>query len=96
MSFSKEEKQKAKSTTGIHIHTFKGVLGNVEGGIINQNFDINITKNSFPSLANYLKSKGVSPEDIIELEKTISEDPTPSSPEGYGEKNEWMDWKNGI
>ena len=33
-----------------------------------------------------MESNGVSSEDIKELEKAISEDPTPSSPEDYGQK----------
>lgn len=86
MSFSQEEKQKAKGATEIHIQTFQGVLGNIEGSTVTQNLNINITKNDFPSLASYLESKDVSSEDIKELEKAISEDPTPSSPEKYGKK----------
>jgi hypothetical protein len=86
LSFSVKEKEKAQNNPDINIQNFQGILGNVNQSTITQNLEIEIKKNDIQSLTDFLKSKGVTVEDIFELKKAINEDPKQVSPKGFGEK----------
>jgi len=47
---------------------------------------MSIQTNDFQSLAEFLKAKSVSEEDVSELEKAISDDPKPESPKSFGKR----------
>lgn len=92
VTFSKEEKHKAQSVPNINIANFQGVLGNVTDSNITQSLNMNIQKNDFESLSDYLKSQGVNKQDIQELQGAISKDNQPKTPEKFGKKvSEWID-----
>jgi hypothetical protein len=82
MTFSPDEKQRAHAS--IKIENFQGVLGDVTGSAVTQTNMINVQKGDFQSLRRCLTDKGVSEEDVDELEKAIQEDPPPSSDATYG------------
>ena len=91
MAFSKEEKERAAASHQIHIGNFQGVLGNVAGSTVNQNLDMNVAQGDFASLQSLLESKGVSDDDISEIETALKEDPKPASPDSLGPKvSTWM------
>jgi uncharacterized protein YdbL (DUF1318 family) len=88
MSFSQEEKELATHmTTNINIGgNFQGNLGDIKNSTVNQNLTMDIKKNNFESLSNYLKSNGISNDDIANLKQCIEEDPKPVSTEHFGSK----------
>lgn len=91
LSFSAQEKEKAQANPNISIQQFQGILGNVAYSSITQDLKMSIQKNNFGSLSEFLKTKGVSEEDISELEKAIKDDPKPESPKSFGEKvSDWI------
>jgi hypothetical protein len=79
MSFSKEEKEKALTSTSIHIENFQGILGNADNSTVTQNLTMTVQKGDFNSLSSFLSKKGISAEDIEELKKAIDVDPKPTS-----------------
>jgi hypothetical protein len=86
MSFSKKEKEKALTSTNIHIAgNFQGVLGNVNNSDVTQNLNMTVQKGDLNSLSDFLSKKGISSEDIEELKTAIATDPKPQS-ETFGEK----------
>ncbi len=84
MSFTHEEKQKAKSHQ-VHIENFQGVLGDVSGNVTQKN-KIKVAKKDFLSLKAALEETGVGENDIVLLEKAIEADGEPSAKGEYGEK----------
>lgn len=83
--FSASEKQAAMHN--INIQNFQGVLGNVDGGSsVTQNNSQRITTDDFSTLARHLTEKGVSDEDVQELEHAVRHDPKPQSPTEFGPK----------
>lgn len=86
LSFSVQEKEKAQASPNINIHNFQGILGDVTSSSINQDLKMSIQTDDFKSLANFLKAKNVSKEDISELENAIKDDPKPISSDKLGEK----------
>lgn len=86
LSFTAQEKEKAQANPSINIQNFQGILGNVSSSNVSQDLKMSIQTNDFKSLAEFLKAKGVSTEDISELQKAISDDPKPESPKSLGEK----------
>jgi hypothetical protein len=87
MSFSKKEKEKALTSTNIHIAgNFQGVFGNVNNSTVTQNLNMTVQKGDFKTLAKFLKSQGINKEDISELEKAVKSDPKPKSADTFGEK----------
>jgi len=86
VTFSKEEKHKAQSAPNINIANFQGVLGDVTDSNITQNLNMNIQKNDFESLSEYLRNQGVNEKDIQELQVAINEDNPPKTPEKLGKK----------
>ena len=85
------EKHKAQSAPNISIANFQGVLGDVTGSNITQSLNMNIQKNVFESLSDYLKNQGVNEKDIQELRVAINEDNQPKTPEKFGKKvSEWI------
>ena len=91
MSFSPEEKEKAASSTQIHIDNFQGVLGDVVNSTVNQNLEMSIRQNDFQSVRNYLSSQGVEHADIDELEEAVGSDPVPKSREDLGPRvSDWI------
>jgi len=86
MSFSEKEKQKALTSTSIHIAgNFQGVLGNVNNSTVRQNLTMTVQKGDFNSLSDFLSEKGLSTEDIEELKDAIAVDLVPQS-KTLGEK----------
>lgn len=105
MTFTNEEKAKAKVSQEIRIENFQGVLGNVDQSTITQNLTMNA--NDLEGLKHYIQSLGISPDDIEELETAIEEDPKPTDPNRLGPKvSAWIGrmvgkaasgvWKIGI
>jgi len=91
MTFSQEEKQRAASSTQIHIGSFQGVLGDVSQSQVTQNLKMNVEAGDFKSLADFLKSKGVAEPDINDLQTAIESDPTPSSSDKLGPRvSSWI------
>ena len=79
MSFSKEEKEKALTSTSIHIENFQGILGNAENSTITQNLNMTVQKCDFNSLSDFLSKNGISTKDIKELRGALDSDPIPKS-----------------
>lgn len=79
MTFSKEEKEKALTSTSIHIDSFQGILGSVANSSVTQNLNVMIQKGDFNSLSDFLSKNGISSEDVKELKRAIASDPKPRS-----------------
>jgi hypothetical protein len=91
MSFNEKEKEKALTSTNIHIGNFQGVWGNVSNSSVTQNLNMTVQKGDFNSLTDFLNKKGISTEDIEELKKAITTDPKPESDNKFGEKvSSWI------
>ena len=80
MTFSKDEKEKAAASPQINITNFQGILGDVTNSEVNQNLQMEINQGDLASLNAYLKSKGLSDEQLDELKVAIEEDPEPTKP----------------
>ena len=74
------------SVNHFNIKNMQGIVGNVSGGTINQNNQMNIKEMDFDSLAKYLAENNVSFSDIQNLKNAIEVDPTPTEPNKLGEK----------
>jgi hypothetical protein len=88
--FSSDEKSIAQESNSTHIsyqienvHSF---IGNATNSEINQNFNINITKNNFEELSEFLSKQGISKNDLSRLSSALDEDPCPSQLNKFGEK----------
>ena len=91
LSFSKEEKIKAGSNIDIRIENFQGILGDVKDSHVHQRLIVAIKPNDFKGLSKYLESIGIEKEDILELEKVISDDPIPNSNKNFGKNiSNWI------
>lgn len=75
LTFSLEEKRMARSNQSISITNFQGILGDIHGDSVSQTMSMHITPGSFDSLSKYLESKGLSADDITELEQAVRQDP---------------------
>lgn len=84
--FTKKEKEVAMSVTNFNIKKMQGVVGNISGGTINQNNQMNIKGMDFDSLAKHLADNNVTFSDIQSLKDAIEHDPTPTEPNRFGEK----------
>ncbi|MBJ8476467.1 AbiTii domain-containing protein [Acinetobacter bereziniae] len=86
LKFSEKEKEKVAtmSVNNFHIKNLQGVAGNVTGGTINQNNQMNIQKMDFDSLAKHLSENKVTFSDIQALQDAIELDPTPTEPNKLG------------
>jgi hypothetical protein len=83
--FNEKEKEKALTSTNIHIGNFQGVWGNVANSTVTQNLNIMVQKGDFNSLSAFLSKNGLSTEDIEELKGAIESDSIPKS-KTLGEK----------
>jgi hypothetical protein len=91
MSFSEKEKEKAQANPNITIQNFQGILGDVSGSNVSQDLKMSIQTNDLKSLSEFLETKGVSAQDIAELEKAIKDDPQPISSDRFGDKvSDWI------
>lgn len=86
LKFSKEEKKAAMSVSHFNIQNMQGVVGNVSGGIINQNNQMKIKEMDFDSLAKHLAENNVAFSDIQTLKEAIEHDPTPNIASKLGER----------
>lgn len=84
LKFSEKEKEAAMSVNHFNIQNMQGVAGNVTGGTINQNNQMNIQKMDFDSLAKHLSENKVNFSDIQALQEAIELDPTPTEPNKLG------------
>lgn len=86
LKFSEKEKEKvaAMSVNNFNIQNMQGVAGNISGGTINQNNQMNIQPKDFDSLAKHLMQNKVEFSDIQALQGAIESDPTPSEPNKLG------------
>ncbi|ENV16470.1 AbiTii domain-containing protein [Acinetobacter guillouiae] len=84
LEFSVKEKVAAMSVNNFNIQNMQGVAGNVTGGTINQNNQMNIQPKDFDSLAKHLMQNKVEFSDIQELQGAIESDPTPTEPNKLG------------
>lgn len=84
MKFSEKEKKAAMSVNNFNIQNMQGVVGNVSGGTINQNNQMNVQQNDFNSLAKYLMQNNVEFSDIQNLKKAIEVDPLVDAPGKFG------------
>lgn len=79
--FTTLEKQVA-----INITNFQGILGDITGGIVNQNNNLEVKVNDFDSLAIHLKKYGLEISQIQELRTILEDNPSSQSIDGYGER----------
>ena len=84
LKFSEKEKEAAMSVNHFNIQNMQGVAGNVTGGTINQNNQMNIQKMDFDSLAKHLSENKVNFSDIQALQEAIELDPIPTEPNKLG------------
>lgn len=85
LQFTTKEKELANMSTTITIDNFQGVLGDVSNSSLNQDLEINITKNAFNELEKFLKENGVDQEDVDNLKECIEFDGSVESG-SFGEK----------
>lgn len=79
--FTTLEKQVA-----INITNFQCILGDITGGIVNQNNNLEVKVNDFDSLAIHLKKYGLEISQIQELRTILEDNPSSQSIDGYGER----------
>lgn len=84
LKFTEKEKEAAMSVNHFNIQNMQGVAGNVTGGTINQNNQMNIQSKDFDSLAKHLSENKVTFSDIQALQGAIESDPTPTEPNKLG------------
>jgi len=84
LKFTEREKEAAMSVNHFNIQNMQGVAGNVTGGTINQNNQMNIKKMDFDTLARYLAESNVAFSDIQILKDAIESDPIPTEPNKLG------------
>lgn len=84
LKFTEKEKEVAMSVNHYTIQNMQGVAGNVSGGTINQNNQMNIQPKDFDSLAKHLMQNKVEFSDIQALQGAIESDPTPTEPNKLG------------
>ena len=90
LTVTKEETETAYQKI-INIHNFQGVLGDVSNSSIIQDIVISTPTNDILNLAEFLKTKRVSAEDISELEEAIKTDLKPKSSKVFGSKvSKWI------
>lgn len=86
LKFTKKEKEVAMSVNHFNIKNMQGVVGNISGGTINQNNQMNIKEMDFDSLAKHLADNNVAFSDIQTLKEAIEHDPIPAEPNKLGDK----------
>ncbi len=94
LNFTVKEKDAAMSVNNFHIQNMQGVAGNVSGGTINQNNQMNIQPKDFDSLAKHLMQNKVEFSDIQALKEAIDHDPVPEASNRLG--NEVSGWIAGM
>lgn len=91
LTFSSTEKDVAMSTKTINITNFQGLLGDVFGGTVSQTNTMEIKAGDMQSLKRALGDKGLSEEQLAELESAITADPKSIEPGRFGPKvSNWM------
>jgi hypothetical protein len=89
MTFSPDEKKRAHDS--IRIENFQGIIGDVSGSTVTQHMSMTVRKGDFSTLRHCLAEKGVSAEDINDLEKAIELDPPPVARTKLGQRvSEWI------
>lgn len=86
LKFTDKEKEVAMSVNHYNIQNMQGVAGNISGGTVNQNNQMNIQKMNFDSLAKHLTDNNVAFSDIQALKEAIDNDPVPTEANKLGEK----------
>jgi hypothetical protein len=86
LKFTDKEKEVAMSVNHYNIQNMQGVAGNISGGTVNQNNQLNIQKMNFDSLAKHLTDNNVAFSDIQALKEAIDNDPVPTEANKLGEK----------
>lgn len=90
-SISSQELEMPMSGKSIRIENFQGILGDIHGASVSQTNTMSIRASDFSSLSRYLAERGVSEQDIAELEGAVKVDPEPKSAEQLGPKvSEWI------
>ncbi len=84
MTFTKEEKQRAKAGQSIHIGNFQGNIGNITESTVTQNLSMSVGERDFEALRSVLSEKGVSEQDLVELEHALAKDPSPKNAKKFG------------
>ena len=83
LMFTLEEKSKAQKIS-IRIDNFQGILGDVTGSTVTQLPSMDVRKNDFETLSDYLKSVGLDENDIKLLKEAVDNQPIPTSPDSLG------------
>ena len=107
MIFSEEEQEKAINNQQIRIENFYGIFGSNIKGTIYQEISLSVRKADLKGLLDYLKSKGISEEDLKELKETIKISSKPMQKDKFSrEISNWIGkmtakasegiWKIGI
>jgi hypothetical protein len=86
MRFTSEEKAIAMTNQNIHIGSFQGILGHVDGSSVTQNLNMSIKAGDFNSLKQRLTEAGIPAEDVKSLKEALDTDPKPTSPSEFGPK----------
>ncbi|MEX5287304.1 hypothetical protein [Acinetobacter towneri] len=86
LKFTEKEKAAVMSVNHYNIQNMQGVAGNISGGTVNQNNQMNIQKMNFDSLAKHLTDNNVAFSDIQALKEAIDNDPVPTEANKLGEK----------
>jgi len=95
MSFSAEEREKAATTTSVHIGSFsgnfQGVIGDASNSEVIQRFAMNVRPGDLAALRTALHSAGVSNDDIDHLGRAIEDDPKPTVAGKFGSSvSNWL------
>ncbi len=107
MVFSEEEQEKAINNQQIRIENFYGVFGSNIKGTIYQEISLSVRKADLKDLLDYLKSKGISGEDLKELKEAIKISLKPTQKDKFSKEiSNWIGkmtakasegiWKIGI
>jgi hypothetical protein len=86
IQFSEDEKQKAASTTEIHIGNFQGTIGDIANSNVTQNLHMEVSKGDFDSLKKHLLQHDVLMEDVDELQEALEAEPTPEPSGSFGKR----------
>ena len=86
MRFSSEEKAIAMNSQNVHIGSFQGILGDVDGSTVTQSLNMSIEAGDFNRLKQQLTEAGITGEDLESLKEALDTDPKPTSPSGFGPK----------
>lgn len=89
--FTEAERRKAVANTSVNIQNFQGVLGDVSGGVVNQNNSQQIISGDFSSLADHLKKNNIGDSEINDLSNAIVADGAISEKGKFGQNvSDWI------